>query len=63
MPENLSSSQEFQQRKLSSIKRTVRTASCQHVLFFPLSRICSFAYLHLHAAAAAQNCRKQRKLI
>lgn len=35
MPENLSSSQEFQQRKLSSIKRTVRTASCQHVHFFP----------------------------
>lgn len=44
-------SEEFQQGKRAAIKRNMRTTSCQHAHVFSLSRICSFAYLHLHRTA------------
>lgn len=46
MPENLSSSQESQQRKHSSVKRIIRTASCQHVHFYFLFQ--GFVLLHIY---------------
>ena len=46
MSENLSSSQESQQRKHSSVKRTIKTASCLYIFIFSFKDLffCIFTF-------------------